>query len=72
MRLEPSQDFAKRQGIELKLIFFAQKMSNLDLVLSKAMQLKRIAVGTWMQNPSRWVIFVCLCPPQARTLPRRN
>ena len=44
-------------------------MSNFHLVLNKAMQLKRIAVGTWVQNPSRWVIFVCLGPPKQGLCP---
>ena len=41
-----NQDFAKREELEPKVVvFFAEKLSNLDAVLNKLMQLKRITDG---------------------------
>ena len=51
MQPEAQPGFAKREGLEPKVVFFAQQVSNSDPVLNKPMQLKCIAEGTWVKSP---------------------
>ena len=48
----------KGRGLELKVNFFAQKLSNFDPVLSKLMQLKRVTEGTEPQAAGQ---ILCFC-----------
>ena len=51
MRPEAQSGFCLEEGLEPKVNFFAQKLSNLDPVLKKLMQFKRITEGAWGSEP---------------------
>ena len=55
-----NQDFATGEGLELKVIFFPQKLFYLCPMLNKSLQLKRITEGPGSWASSRWIIFVVL------------